>query len=103
RIRSKTFADMKIAMDIIAGPPRQLVNRLDVLHEVTAASMVATRVAAGAPHSKTARKTKTSPGVIDVWGPGIWIGRSPATNPTAIKAPNSSNSILPSRSTFTAV
>jgi hypothetical protein len=53
-------------MDIIAGPPRQLVMRFEVLHEVTAASIVATRVAAGAPQNKTAKKTNTSPGVMEV-------------------------------------
>jgi len=74
-----------VVIAIIAGLPNLLVHRREVLKEAEKASVTATIVAAGTPHNRRVRKTKTSPDVIDVLLPAIVIAPRPARNPTVIR------------------
>jgi hypothetical protein len=66
--------EMRMDIAVKAGEPSLLVHLREVRIDVAIASVTATRVAAGAPHMSAARKTNTSPGVIEVCVPGNLVG-----------------------------
>src|SRR2546430_13168182 len=82
---------MKTVTAIIAGAATQLAGRFEVRRELTNASAIPTKIAAGTPRNKTLRNVKASPAVKLEFVLGMRIGFAPAIIARNSKPPNAAH------------